>query len=1830
VGTTPILANGVATSNITITLRDAQNNAIVGTTPTFSATGTNNIYSACSATNAAGVADCTLASTTAEVKTLSLLTPVNVTGNNITFTPGPASPLTSDITGTTPVIANGVATSAIIVTLRDVFGNPLMGTTPTFGATGTNNIYGACSATNAAGQANCTLASTTAEVKTLSIQTPIVDVGSNVTFISLTPSAANSSIVGTTPVLANGVAASAITVTLRDASNNPVPGVTPTFSATGTNNTYGACSVTDAAGVSNCSLSSTTAEVKSVSIATPVVVLGNNLTFTAGAPSAATSNITGTTPVIADGVATSIVTITLLDAFSNPISGTVPTFSATGSNNIYGACSATNASGVATCSLASTRAQVKQLSIQTPIVDPGSNVTFTAGASSAANSSIVGTTPVLANGVATSAITITLRDAFNNPIAGLTPTFNATGSNNNYGACSATNPAGVSSCTLASITAEVKTISMTAPVAVLGNNVTFTVGAASPVTSDITGTTPVVADGVATSLITITLRDAFGNAISGVVPTFAATGFNNIYGACSATNGSGISNCTLASTRSQVKTLSIQTPIVDVGGDVTFVPGPPSAATSIIWGTTPVPANGVATSLITVALRDVFSNPISGVTPTFAATGSNNIYTACSATDILGNANCTLASTTAEVKTVSLTAPLSLVGNNVTFTVGAPSSVTSDITGTTPVLANGAATSIITITLRDAFGNAISGITPTFAATGSNNIYGACSATNSSGQSNCTLASTTAQVKTLSIQTPIVDVGGNVTFVAGTPVAGNSNIVGTSPVLANGVATSGITITLRDAFNNPVVGTVPTFAATGTNNIYGACSATDPSGTSNCTLASTTAQVKTLSIQTPIFDIGGNVTFFLPNAAPVLAFESATTNMQHISGNGAVATPDVWRIPESLAGTIQLLGTDPEGYDFVAPGDFTCNASSAGGIPAWFSLTYDSPNNRIQINIAAGNSVAADKTFFIDCVVRDGVPQPSNTYFIQLTVRNNVGPIIIQPVLNLTVDEDVPLFYNLATNVSDPDTPVLNYKIFDTNNPVNPPSSDGNDTLFGEVGVMGQNGQFMYVAYKYNDINRLPNRVTTPGNPDHFTYQVDDGINPPVSGVVNITINPVNDPPVIEQLNGPHNIYDAGMVSVGGSIDVNFNVDEGIGNGAFDWSINDYDDNEDSQTVVFSFASNNPSVVNPAQISVINFPDSPSVDARSLNPHLHIVAGGSQGVATITMTADDQQGGVTKQLLTVRVSNFVEPDVYDYCNFVFNGPPTYPPDQPPNGNGSPEKPWLVYNASQFNQLRFCGRDNHTFLLKGPIDLSGYANWIPIGSPFDTSSVGYTDQYGTTGQIRAVTRFEGEIYGDYRPITGLNINRPTTDFVGLFGIFKGKAVTIEVRDGFVVGRDHVGMFAGSITDGELRNMFITNSAPGPVTVQGHDYVGGIAGYSRARGLIADSSVSVSGASIVGGLFGALENQAIENITVSGQVVGTGSARYDFVGGVVGLSINGAMIQYAHATGRVTGNGSGVGGVVGASVESGYFHALESNATVTQTLPAAWGVGGIVGIYLGGEFSDPRAVPATAADVVTGFNAVGGVVGYHGGSSIERGIAAIPTSTSAPATAILVSGFGNTKRSSTPNCCDTGRSYWDTSINSYSQAGVPKTHAELQDPSVGSYDSSWPFFPTSIGQHAIWYKPANATSYPQLTPIPGVLAMSANIIPNSAGQILNIDGVGFDIDPAYTESVRFGMSQPGTDNCIVQSVTTLSPLVKRIQCLMPIFYADPSGPPPVPVGINVEVRNRTYTDPIGSFHSGLSGYNAEYTTGYPASANPSVPAWQPFPQGINAMSLFITYP
>jgi hypothetical protein len=250
------------------------------------------------------------------------------------------------------------------------------------------------------------------------------------------------------------------------------------------------------------------------------------------------------------------------------------------------------------------------------------------------------------------------------------------------------------------------------------------------------------------------------------------------------------------------------------------------------------------------------------------------------------------------------------------------------------------------------------------------------------------------------------------------------------------------------------------------------------------------------------------------------------------------------------------------------------------------------------------------------------------------------------------------------------------------------------------------------------------------------------------------------------------------------------------------------------------------------------------------------------------------------------------------------------------------------------------------------------------------------------------KFTGSLNGDNRTISGLFINRPGTDYVGLFGNVDSVASlkNIGIISSNITGHNYVGGLAGYCS--------------GPVSyshfggdVRGNQYSGGLVGYSSSTvtncyttgkvigsaadtgGLVGQnggtlsnchSLANVSGTLFTGGLAG-YSNSAVSNCYSTGIVGGTGSN----TGGLLGYHEK-AVVSVSYAKGKVTGSGDYVGGL------AGYI----SDCTVSSSY--ATGTIGGTGKYVGGLVgynSDGIIFSSYETGTVSGSDKyVGGLVGY----------------------------------------------------------------------------------------------------------------------------------------------------------------------------------------------------------------------------------------------------------
>ena len=199
----------------------------------------------------------------------------------------------------------------------------------------------------------------------------------------------------------------------------------------------------------------------------------------------------------------------------------------------------------------------------------------------------------------------------------------------------------------------------------------------------------------------------------------------------------------------------------------------------------------------------------------------------------------------------------------------------------------------------------------------------------------------------------------------------------------------------------------------------------------------------------------------------------------------------------------------------------------------------------------------------------------------------------------------------------------------------------------------------------------------------------------------------------------------------------------------------------------------------------------------------------------------------------------------------------------------------------------------------------------------------------------------EFDGNGKTISGLLINQPNSDYVGMFG-YEG-------------------------ADAKINNLGIINAS-----VKGYEIVGGLVGNAYSATIDTSyASAVVEGHRSVGGLVGSASNSTISNSYATGEVKGDATSYY--VGGLVGFTSG--TIRNSYATGAVTGS-TEVGGLVGYSSGNATIHSSYASGAVT----GGANVGGLVGYGYGRINIDN----SYATGVVAGSDHVGGLVGFECGT------------------------------------------------------------------------------------------------------------------------------------------------------------------------------------------------------------------------------------------------------
>jgi len=275
------------------------------------------------------------------------------------------------------------------------------------------------------------------------------------------------------------------------------------------------------------------------------------------------------------------------------------------------------------------------------------------------------------------------------------------------------------------------------------------------------------------------------------------------------------------------------------------------------------------------------------------------------------------------------------------------------------------------------------------------------------------------------------------------------------------------------------------------------------------------------------------------------------------------------------------------------------------------------------------------------------------------------------------------------------------------------------------------------------------------------------------------------------------------------------------------------------------------------------------------------------------------------------------------------------------GTGTFEDPYQIATPEQFNELRNYDGEMYGetfFILTGDIDLSGFGNWTPIGN-----------------------FFSAVIDGNNHKITGLLIDRPNTDNIGIFGsIHIAKISNFIIEGGSVSGQNFVGAISGSMGSSASS---ITN-CHSTCDVLALNIAGGLVGNNA--GTISNSSVS------------AVVISKINVISYPGQLHEGG----EYAGGIT--AINSGNISTSYSSGTVKGFNY-TGGLIGnnsGSVSNSY--SISDVTDISREDAAFWDIGMYIGGFSGNN-SGSISKSYSAGTVTAAVTLVGGFTGSGSNST-----------------------------------------------------------------------------------------------------------------------------------------------------------------------------------------------------------------------------------------------------
>ncbi|ELD0417364.1 Ig-like domain-containing protein, partial [Escherichia coli] len=708
------VADGATANTLRARVTDAFGNALGG--QTVSVLAVNGATTAPTvSTEPDGTVEISVTSQTAGISTVTATINNSTLSQNVTFI---ADVRTAKIADLVVIkdgsVADGATANTLQVTVTDAFGNTLAGQTVSVTA-GNGATVAPTVITEPDGTVEISVTSQTAGISTVTASINSSTLSRNVTFIADVRTAKIADLVVTRDnSVADGAMANTLQVKVTDAFGNTLAGQTVSVSAD--NSAMVTPTVTTQPdGTVEISVTSQTAGISTVTATINNSTLSRNVMFVADVRTAQIADLVVIKDdSVADGAMANMLRARVTDAFGNTLAGQTVSVMADNGATVASTMT-TKPDGTVEISVTSQTAGASAVTASINSSNASRNVTFVADVRTAKIADLVVIKDgSVADGAMANTLQVKVTDAFGNALGGQTVSVTA-GNSAMVASTVTTKPDGTVEISVTSQTAGSSTVTATINSSSQSRNVTFVADVRTAKIADLVVTRDnSVADASTANTLQVKVTDAFGNTLAGQTVSVMA-GNGATVAPTVITEPDGTAEISVTSQTAGVSAVTASINSSNASRNVTFVADVRTAqiADLVVIKDGSV-ADGAMANTLQVKVTDAFGNALGGQTVSVTA-GNSATVTPTVTTQSDGTVEISVTSQTAGISTVIATINSSSLSQNVTFVPGDASQLTSTVETNKSNYTVGE-TITITVTLRDAFDNLVTGAASQLAA----------------------------------------------------------------------------------------------------------------------------------------------------------------------------------------------------------------------------------------------------------------------------------------------------------------------------------------------------------------------------------------------------------------------------------------------------------------------------------------------------------------------------------------------------------------------------------------------------------------------------------------------------------------------------------------------------------------------------------------------------------------------------------------------------------------------------------------------------------------------------------------------------------------------------------------------------------------------------------------------------------------------------------------------------------------------------------------------------------------------------------------------------------